>query len=303
MAKDVITAAANSRKIVWLASYPKSGNTWFRAFLTALLGDGDLNINQMKTDGIFSSRAIFDDATDMDSSYLYDKEVKCLLPEVFTHVVTDYLKEHLFVKIHDAYTYNENNQPIVPEGPTRCALYFIRNPLDVVGSFANHNAGTIDEALFTMNNPKGALARQRRNFNVNNQFKQLMLSWSGHVESWTSAEVPFPVLVLRYEDMLNDSLNTFAKAVEFMGLEKSREEIEKAIFESRFEKLQELEAEKGFMEKNRNSKTFFRSGKAGGWKEELTTEQVRSIVENHGHVMTQYNYAIPEIEGHNASSD
>ena len=71
------------KKIVWLASYPKSGNTWFRAFLTALLNDGDLDINQMKTDGIFSSRFIFDNSTDLDSTYLYDEEVKNMLPEVF----------------------------------------------------------------------------------------------------------------------------------------------------------------------------------------------------------------------------
>src|ERR1700744_765885 len=133
--------AVGEKKIIWLASYPKSGNTWFRAFLTALLGDGDLNINMMKTDGIFSSRGIFDDATDMDSTYLYDDEVKQALPEVFTHVVSQYAKPRLFVKIHDAYTMSVDGTPIIPAEPTLCALYFIRNPLDVAGSFANHNAG------------------------------------------------------------------------------------------------------------------------------------------------------------------
>ncbi|NNU33231.1 sulfotransferase domain-containing protein [Mucilaginibacter sp. S1162] len=270
----------------------------FRAFLTALLGNGDLNINQMRTDGIFSSRHIFDDATDMDSSYLYDEEVKQLLPEVFTQVVSEYTKERLFVKIHDAYTLNNAGIPIVPAEPTLCALYFIRNPLDVAGSFANHNAGPIDEAIHTMNKPRGTLAKQKRpigEVNTNNQFAQLMLSWSGHAESWTAPEVPFPVMVLRYEDMLHDQLNTFSKAVAFMGLDKTREQIEKAIFESRFEKLKEQEKEKGFMEKNRNTESFFRSGKAGGWMNELTPEQVKSIVDNHREVMEKYNYPIPDL--------
>ncbi len=283
-------------KIVWLASYPKSGNTWFRAFLTALLGDGDLNINQMKTDGIFSSRGIFDDATDMDSTYLYDREVKIMLPEVFKHVVSQYNKERLFVKIHDAYALNDEGKYIVPAEPTLCALYFIRNPLDVVGSFANHNAGPIEDAIRIMNNPNGALAKQPRNFNVNNQFKQLMFSWSGHVESWTT-NMPFPVLVLRYEDMLHDQLNTFSKAVAFMGIEKTPEEIQKAIHESRFEKLKEQENEKGFMEKNRNTESFFRSGKSGGWVNELTPGQVKQIVDCHREVMEKYNYPIPDMVG------
>lgn len=285
-------------KIVWLASYPKSGNTWFRAFLTALLGDGDLNINQMRTDGIFSSRHIFDDATDMDSTYLYDSEVKQMLPDVFTHVVSQYAKPKLFVKVHDAYSINDAGIPIIPAEPTHCALYFIRNPLDVAGSFANHNAGTIDDSIKTMNKPKGTLAKQKRpvgELNTNNQFAQLMYSWSGHAESWTSPEVPFPVLVLRYEDMLHDQMNTFTKAVEFMGLDKTPEQIEKAIFESRFEKLKEQEKEKGFGEKNRSSESFFRKGKSGGWVDELTPEQIKLIVDNHREVMEKYNYPIPDV--------
>jgi hypothetical protein len=295
---------ADPKKIVWLASYPKSGNTWFRAFLTALLGDGTLDINMMKTDGIFSSRRIFDDATDMDSTYLYDDEVKQMLPEVFTEVVSQYTRPRLFVKIHDAYSKNIDGTPIIPAEPTLCALYFIRNPLDVAGSFANHNAGSIDESIDIMNKPRGMLAKQKRlrgEMNTNYQFAQLMYSWSGHAESWTNTEVPFPVLVLRYEDMLHDTLKTFSKAVTFMGLEKTAQEIEKAIHESRFEKLKEQEEKRGFMEKNRKSESFFRSGKAGGWKNELTPQQIRSIVDNHRTVMEKYCYEIPDIEAIEAS--
>ncbi|HEY9003783.1 MAG TPA: sulfotransferase domain-containing protein [Mucilaginibacter sp.] len=294
----------DQKKIVWLASYPKSGNTWFRAFLTALLGDGTLDINMMKTDGIFSSRKIFDDTTDLDSTYLYDDEVKQMLPEVFTEVASQYSRPRLFVKVHDAYSKNVDGIPIIPVEPTLCALYFIRNPLDVVGSFANHNAGTIDESIEIMNNPRGTLARQNRlrgEMNINYQFTQLMFSWSDHAESWTNPEVPFPVLVLRYEDMLHDTLNTFSKAVAFMGLEKTTEEIEKAINQCRFEKLKEQEKENGFMEKNRKSESFFRSGKSGGWKNELTPEQIRSIVDNHRAVMEKYGYEIPDIEAVEAS--
>jgi hypothetical protein len=267
------------KKIIWLASYPKSGNTWFRAFLTALLGDGDLNINEMKTDGIFSSRAIFDNCTDMDSTELYDKEVKNLLPDVFKHQAELYSKDKLFVKIHDAYTLNSNGVPIVPEEPTLCALYIIRNPLDVVGSFANHNGSTLDEAIALMNNPRGTLAKQSKNRNMNSQFAQLMLSWSGHARSWT-ANLPFPVLAIRYEDMLADPFNTFSRAVQFMKIDVSASQ----------------ESQTGFMEKNKRSEKFFRKGVAGNWVNELSPGQIKSIIDNHADVMKQYNYPVDVIK-------
>jgi len=284
------TPQPEQKKIVWLASYPKSGNTWFRAFITALLNDGDLDINQMKTDGIYSSRFIFDNSTDSDSTYYYDEEVKNMLPEVFCDMAQWYQKKHLFIKIHDAYTFNTEGNPIVPAEPTRCALLFIRNPLDVVASFANHNNGTNDEAIHIMNKPNGSLARQKNNFNVNNQFRQLMLSWSGHEQSWTADNVPFPVMVIRYEDMLHNGLETFTKAVEFMGIEVQPGQIERAIVNSNFERLKEKEKEKGFGEKNVKSESFFRKGKSGGWKEELNAEQIQSIITHHKDVMEKYNY-------------
>jgi hypothetical protein len=278
------------KKIVWLASYPKSGNTWFRAFLTALLGDGDLNINEMKTDGIFSSRGLFESCTDLDSTYLRDEEVKLLQPDVFCQLAAEYEKEHLFIKIHDAYTRNVLDQPIVPEAPTLCALYFIRNPLDVAGSLANHNGSTIDEAIHLMNKPNGCLSQQRGNLNVNNQFRQLMLDWGGHVDSWTTQSA-FPIQVIRYEDMLTDTLATFSSAVDFMGINITKDKIIKAIEQTSFDKLKSQELAEGFKEKSKKTKSFFRSGTMGNWEKELTPKQAESIITHHQAVMNKYNYS------------
>ncbi|EDM37296.1 Sulfotransferase [Pedobacter sp. BAL39] len=277
------------KKIIWLASYPKSGNTWFRAFLTALLGEGDLNINAMKTDGIFSSRRIFDSSADLNSTFLYDREVKNMLPDIYRCQARNFERDRLFIKVHDAYTLNANGAPIIPEEPSLCAVYFIRNPLDVACSFAGHNGGTIDEAIELMNNENGYLAKQPGNRNVNNQFAQLMLSWSGHVKSWNK-NLPFPVLVLRYEDMLADTKAVFTRAVLFMKIDATEEQIDKAIAETKFEKLQQQEGKTGFAEKNRNSKQFFRKGISGDWVNELTPLQVKMIVDKHQEVMHRYGY-------------
>jgi hypothetical protein len=276
------------QKLVWLASYPKSGNTWFRAFLTALSNDGNLDINGLKTDGIFSSRKIFDEDTDINSALLYDNEIKAMQADIFNHLAYKTTQQHLFMKVHDAYILKEDGRPLIPTEGSRCAIYFIRNPLDIATSLANHKDSTIDEAIELMNDTGGAFSKQEDNLNVNIQLKQLMLDWSGHVQSWTTG-VPFPVLVLRYEDMLTDTYNSFSKALKFIGIEVTQQQIETAINASSFEQLQQKEKEVGFVEKNKST-TFFRKGMAGGWKNELSEQQIENIITRHKKAMSCYNY-------------
>lgn len=273
------------KKIVWLASYPKSGNTWFRLFLTALLNEGELDINQIKTDGQFSSRLPFDSATDLDSMELFDDEVKLLLPDVYTYLSSGQNKQDLFIKIHDAYTLNADFKSIVPSIPTLAAIYFIRNPLDVVGSYAHHNNATIDQTIKLMNNDNGRIGDVRGGPLLISR----ILNWSAHVESWTK-NMPFPVLVVRYEDMVQKSMETFTRAVSFLGIDASPQQIEQAINKTSFQNLKRAEAEKGFRESARKNSPFFRKGKVGSWIEELKATQVEVIKKKNENIMKQYHY-------------
>ena len=278
------------KKIVWLASYPKSGNTWFRMFLSALLNDnGSFNINNPETHGIYSSRSIFEQLTDLDSGYLYRDEVLQLLPETFTQFASlDQSSEKLFLKVHDAYVLNEKGNPIIPTAPTGCAVYFIRNPLDIVASFSNHTGKSFDQMIRTMNNPMAFLASQKNNLNNDSQFSQLLLSWGEHVQSWKNVTA-FPVLIIRYEDMLTDPLTAFSTITNFIGLQATQEEISKALSLSSFNQLKEQELANGFKEVS-SSRHFFRQGQAGKWVDELTKEQANEIIRMHGPVMQQYGY-------------
>ena len=280
-----------SKKIVWLASYPKSGNTWFRAFLTALLNDGKVDINNMPTDGIFSSSKLFTDYTGLDPALLYQDEINALRSNVFNFMAEESPKAKLFNKIHDAYTFTALGQPLIPTESTFRAIYFIRNPLDIVASFANHMNCSIDEAIILMNNPKASIKQPSSTANIYNQFNQILLDWSGHVNSWTG-NLPFPVLVLRYEDMLNDTIPVFKKAIEFIGIDTTLQNIESALAATSFKKLQKEEMEKGFNEKSVRNSIFFRKGVAGGWEHELSEKQIRLIVENHKKVMKLFNYIL-----------
>ncbi len=91
------------KNIVWLASYPKSGNTWFRIFLSNLRSEkaAPIDINEIRTDGIFSSKIIFEKATGIDAAHLSPAEVDILRPEVHRHYSSE-LSIWLFIKAHDA---------------------------------------------------------------------------------------------------------------------------------------------------------------------------------------------------------
>ena len=269
-------------KIVWLASFPKSGNTWFRAFLTALLHNGKIEINSMVTDGIFSDRYLFDEISELDSRDLSDKEVKLMIADVYRYLAGYKEMQHI-IKVHDAFETDDDGRNIIPEDATCCALYFLRNPLDIAGSLANHSNCSIGDAVNMLNDPSFCLAKQPGNHNRNSQFRQNIYDWSSHVKSWT-LKPSFPVKVIRYEDMLTNTFEIFSQAVAFMGWEATPEQIRNAIEASAFERLSSQEAEKGFFEKNRKSKVFFRTGKMGNWKQELTQQQIDE------EIMNQYNY-------------
>ena len=274
-------------KIVWLASYPKSGNTWFRAFLAALMNDGNVELNDLHTDGIFSSREIFDYIAEISSRDLYDEEAKLMIADVFRYLAAE--KNSLsIIKVHDAFECDEEGNSIIPEEVTHCAIYFVRNPLDIAGSIANHMQFSIAQAVNLLNNHDACMVGQKGNLNINQQFRQHVSDWSSHVKSWTSRP-SFPVHVLRYEDMLKDPFESFSRVLKLVGWQYPSEQIKNAIAATSFEKLSTQEAANGFKEKGRMPK-FFRKGTAENWKQELTAEQVEKIISCHRDTLIKYNY-------------
>ncbi|NJK85140.1 MAG: sulfotransferase domain-containing protein [Bacteroidales bacterium] len=275
-------------KIVWLASYPKSGNTWFRVFLTNLLEDGDqpADINNLYPTTIASSRSLFDEATGVPSSDLSSDEIEKLRPDVYRYMA-ETGTETIYHKIHDAWISLPDGKTLIPTEVTKAVLYFIRNPFDVAISFAHHSSVNIDKAIDMMADVHYAFCSKADR--LHNQTRQKLLSWSGHVESWID-QSRLPVLVLRYEDMLENPFKEFKKAVEFAGIDTCEEKIQKAIAFSSFDNLKKQEQEKGFKEKAARSESFFRKGKSGDWKNTLTKNQIKRIVKDHGRMMKRFGY-------------
>lgn len=275
-------------RIWWLASYPKSGNTWFRVFLTALLRrdpEGPA-LDELIGGPIAAARDVFELETALPSDELTSEEIQALRPAVF-RALAQRVREPLYLKIHDARVDPGNGIELIPPEATAGAIYLLRNPLDVAVSWAHHSgsapavAGAVlDQSLLSVSDGEDRSLPQLR---------QVLGDWSEHVRSWVD-HAAFPVLVLRYEDLLTDPLGSFGRAVRFLRLDCTHEQLAQAIEQARFDRLQALEAADGFAERPFLAETFFRRGKAGGWRDELPPEAVQRIIARHGEVMRHHGY-------------
>lgn len=277
--------------IVWLASYPKSGNTWLRLLLANLLSDADapVDINRIALGGPSSvNRTLVEDMTLIDTDLLTRDEANRLRPRVIEGIAAN-TTERLYLKVHDAYRTNLDGEPVLGRGTTRTALYVVRDPRDVAVSLAIHYNCTIDKAIQRLNSDGHVMAKNRHR--VTNQIPQALLDWSGHVASWTGQR-DLPVHVFRYEDLRADPVGTFSAAMAFLGLDAPWAAVERAVRFADFTELQRQERQAGFCERSSVSTApFFRSGRPGAWAETLTPAQREAVVTAHRPMMARFGYA------------
>lgn len=270
----------------WLASYPKSGNTWLRALLWTLVSGKPPDINRLSLLGGFAgSRSQFDTALGIESVALSRDQEANLRPRAF-EVIAAEAQRPLYCNAHDAYHLTPAGEPLFPAAATRGAVYVVRDPRAVAVSMAHYMAQPIDEAIAHMNNPDALSGGSTRR--LSSHLRQRLLRWSDHVESWLGA--PFPVHVLRYEDMQADPNAALGAVAAFLGLSCDQAAIAAAVEAATFSRLQAHERESGFIEKPRQAAAFFREGRVDGWRQALSPEQAARIVAAHGAVMRRCNY-------------
>ncbi|MBI2865665.1 MAG: sulfotransferase domain-containing protein [Chloroflexi bacterium] len=273
--------------IIWLASYPRSGNTWLRVVLSHLTEKewDPEELNSLPI-GHAASRELFDDIAGVEASDLTEAQIALLRPCVYQHLVTG-LEQPLFLKTHDAWTFNVAGEPVLSATATAGAIYLVRNPLDVAVSFAHFLGTDTEHAIRAMEDPTYVWYEAKTR--LTGQLPQRLLPWSAHVRSWLD-EAHIPIYVMRYEDMKARPLETFSDAVRFCGLKHTEAEIEMALQVSRLSRLQDLERSKGFREKPVTATRFFREGAVGAWREALSESQVQRLIAVHGKVMRRLGY-------------
>jgi len=265
-------------KIVWLASYPKSGNTWVRAFLHnyILQPETPHSINSLVEFSVAECAAAFFHGP---GESLSTEQVQALRPQVHERL-TRLHPDLVFVKTHNA-NLAMHDVPLCTPAHTAGALYIVRDPRDVALSFAAYTDRSVDEIIALMENPGAA------NASDDAQVFERLSSWSEHVRSWVASPRR---LLTRYEDLLAEPERYFARIIRFLGTgEVEANRLARAIEFSSFGQLAAQEAEKGYNAAGRNGK-FFRQGKSGQWRERLTPTQAERITAAHGEVMRQLGY-------------
>ena len=276
------------KNLVWLASYPKSGNTWFRMFLANYNANAKqpLSLEDIKSTPIASSTNNFEDIIGLNPFEMYPDEVDLYRPDMYYVLSKQAETENIisYKKTHDAYTLTKEGVPLFPADISKCAVYFVRNPLDVCVSYANHGAKEVEKTVSFVLNEKASISGNRQG-----QLRQILMSWKNHVNSWRNQSL-IPVHIVRYEDMLLSPVETFGSIVRFLELEFDEERLVRAIHNSDFKNLQRMEQEKGFDERMQKCQQFFWKGEIGNYRNFLSEEQIQRIVRYNHDVMKEFGY-------------
>ncbi len=199
-------------------------------------------------------RPPFDEALGISSADLSLEQEVNLRPRAY-EIWAGEARWPLYCKAHDAYHFTPAGEPLFSTAATRGAVYVVRDPRAVAVSLAAYMAWTSDEAIVWMNDPAAVSASSIKR--LSHHLRILLLRWHDHVESWLAA--PFPVHLMRYEDMLADPGAAFAAAAAFLGLPCDSNAIEVAVAATRFSRLREQEERAGFTEKPRSARAFFQA--------------------------------------------
>jgi len=268
---------------VWLASYPKSGNTLVRSLLASYFfsKDGIYNFDLIKNIKQFPNIKLFEN---LGINVKNEKEIIAN----YIRVQQSFNKKESvqFLKTH-SYLFNIENNAFTDLNNSLGVIYIIRDPRNVVVSYANHNTLSVDEATNKLINQW----RIGGNLSSTNSTDTTMIytgTWASHYKSWQSFKSQGKYLLIKYEDLITDKEESLRKILNFIHklknvkLEINEVKFKNVIKSTSFERMQKLERESGFSESTTNNKTgkentFFNLGPKNDWKRSLDLEIIKKI--------------------------
>ena len=275
--------------IFWIASYPKSGNTWLRALISSYYytEDGIFHQSIIKKIGQFPEKRHF-------VSFDYNKDI---LTDTTKYWLKAQEKINLdnnlkFFKTHNSFGALNNNQ-FTDNKNSIGVIYIIRDPRNVITSLKNHYELNDDKALEWMMNEKNYI------YDVGNFEKdgygdfQFISSWNTNYKSW-KVQNKIPIKIIKYEDLLSETFAVFKDIIKFINkttFNNERINIDKlknSVRSTFFDKLKDDEVKNGFSEsivskKNKTKIPFFYLGPKNDWNKILADKlkiKITSVYRN-----------------------
>jgi hypothetical protein len=273
------------KKIIWIASYPKSGNTWLRAIVSSMLytAKGSFNFDLLKLIQQF----------DKIERYKYLKELNIKdfnkinnnIKNISKHWIDSQKKIFLDNKINPIYNIfkthsanlNVNTNQFTNINLSAGCIYIVRDPREVTVSFSKHFNKSYDETVDFITNKNSCLSPLKKGSLV------LVSSWDINYQSWKISNIP--TLFIKYENVLKDSEKEILKIYNFLNilLELNKENIDhmvKNIAENtKIEIFRNHEKKFKFSEKSKFNNNFFGDAKSDSWKEKLSKFHISKIEE------------------------
>ena len=236
--------------IIWIASYPKSGNTWLRSLLSSYLfsNKGTFNFQLLKKIDQFSSKDL---ASKSKSQINYQTKVsQNWIPT--QEIINKDKKIHL-LKTHNAMC-EINGNKFTDSSNTISVLYIVRDPRNLITSLSHHYKMTLDQSFeFMTNKRKIIFPINTLKNNKNNKDPEdfnFLSDWSSHYNSWKNINF-CPVKIIKYEDFISDSKTTFINVLnflsKFMDIKIDDNKIDNSLTSTNFENLSKMEKTEGFV--------------------------------------------------------
>ena len=281
--------------IIWISSYPKSGNTWLRSLISNYFfsKNGNFSFELIKQIDSFPSSKFFRNYEDKfekpeDTSKYWIKEQEKI----------NSLNKIFFLKTHNALC-KINGNKFTDQNNTLAAIYIVRDPRNVITSIANHYQITTQNAFdFMKDKNRGIIEREGNRYTG----FQPLFSWDLHLKSWTENTL-YPSLIIKYEDLIIDTASVFKKVLEFIKkITNSKNNIDKqkllkCVENCKFSNLKMMERKKGFDESMVDKKTgekiaFFNLGEKNNYQDILEKNLINEMNDYFKYQLKKYKYII-----------
>jgi len=266
------------KKFIWIASYPKSGNTMLRLFLSAYFFSDNGKIDSLKIiKNIINFQSLILKLPNVPTydEFKKDLSIVCPLWIQAQKFHSENIKNSILIKTH-SFMGNFNNHPLTNKEYTKGFIHIIRDPRSVAISNMHHYNFNLEESVQTL------LDNNRFSLGRGAPVPEIIASWNNHYLSWKKFKSDVPGITIRYEDLITDPNKKFYEVLIFLkkliNFEINEQKFNNVINSIQFNNLKNLEKNEGFDEKLHGN-SFFRKGLKDEWKKTLP-ENIKDIIEN-----------------------